>query len=73
MLLWQRCGNKRAGTGAGFEVAFSEQLGIGVEDREAGNAQFRGEFTAGEDLLAWPKVAVPSTLARSPSWSDKPF
>jgi hypothetical protein len=58
LLLGQRRGDKRAGTHARFEVALGEQLRIGIEDREAGYAQFDGELAAGENLLSRTEVAA---------------
>ncbi len=58
LLFGQGAGDECAGSDAALEIALGEELRVGVEDREAGDAQFCSEFTAGGDALTGAEVAA---------------
>ena len=58
LLLGEGRGDKGAGADAGFEVALSNQLGIGIEDGKARDAKHGGKFSTGKNLRAGSKVAA---------------
>lgn len=62
----------REGTGdecscahTGFEITFGEELGVGGEDGNTGDAQFGSESTGGGDLLAGGEVAADDSGAEA--------
>jgi hypothetical protein len=61
----ERSADEGAGSDATFKVALGEELGVGVEDGEAGDFQFRGEGATGGDLLTGGEVATENCVAES--------
>ena len=57
--------NKGAGADATLEEALGEELGVGVEDGEAGDFQLGGEGAAGGDLLSGGEVAAEDGFAKT--------
>ena len=57
--------NKGAGADATLEEALGEELGVGVEDGEAGDFQHCGQSAAGGDLLAGSEVAAEDGFAKT--------
>ncbi len=61
----QRSGDEGSRADTGLEIAFRQQLRVGVEDREAGNFQLRSERAAGGNLLAGGEVAAQDGIAKA--------
>jgi hypothetical protein len=61
----QRRGYEGSSADAALEVAFGEELGIGVEDGEAGDGEFGCESAAGGDLLAGSEIAAENGVAEA--------
>jgi len=44
-LIWERIGNDRSCADAAFKISLSQELRIGIQNRESGNAELRGKHT----------------------------
>ena len=60
----QRSGDVGSGANAALKIALGEELGVGVEDGEAGDFKLGGERAAGGNLLARGEIAAQDGVAK---------
>ena len=57
VLFWKKTGNHGPGANPALEIAFRQQLGVGIQDREPRPPQFSRQQSGGRNSLPWAEAA----------------
>ena len=62
-LVRERTGNNGSCSYTALEIAFSQKLGVRIENREARDGNFRGKHSGRRNSLPWPQAAIDNSRA----------